>query len=80
MSMVRMSITIPTELAHKLDEIVGGRKKSQFIADSLKERIQRIEQKELQDRLAEGYKARKIESLDMAKEFEPVDLEGWDEY
>ena len=80
MSMVRMSITIPMELAHKLDEIAGGRKKSQFITESLREHIQRIEQEELQDSLTEGYKARKAESLDMAREFEPLDLDGWDEY
>jgi len=78
--MVRMSITIPEELARKLDQILSSRKKSQFIAESLREHIQRLEEEELQNRLAEGYKARKAESLNMAKEFESVDLEGWDEY
>jgi metal-responsive CopG/Arc/MetJ family transcriptional regulator len=80
MGMVRMSITIPAELAHKLDEIACPRKKSQFIAESLRKHMEKIEQEELQVRLAEGYKAGRAESLDMAKEFESVDLEGWDEY
>ena len=30
--------------------------------------------------LEEGYRARKKEGLDIAKDFEPADLEGWDEY
>ena len=80
MSMVRMSITIPEELAQKLDQVAGSRKKSEFIAESLKERIKKMEEEELQRELAEGYKAQKDESLSMAEEFGAVDLDGWDEY
>jgi metal-responsive CopG/Arc/MetJ family transcriptional regulator len=78
--MVRMSITIPEDLAQKLDQIAGFRKKSEFITESLKERIKKMEEEKLQSELAEGYKARKAESLSIAEEFEPADLEGWDEY
>lgn len=80
MSMVRMSITIPEDLAQKLEQIAGSRKKSAFIADTLKERIRKMELEELQKELAEGYRARKAESLSIAEDFEPLDLEGWDEY
>jgi metal-responsive CopG/Arc/MetJ family transcriptional regulator len=80
MNMVRMSITIPEDLALKLDQIAGSRKKSEFITESLKERIRMMEQEKLQSELAEGYKVRKAESLSVAEEFEQVDLEGWDEY
>ena len=80
MSMVRMSITIPEELAQKLDQVAGSRKKSEFITESLKARIRQMEKEKLQNELAEGYKARKSESLSLAEEFEPGDLEGWDEY
>jgi metal-responsive CopG/Arc/MetJ family transcriptional regulator len=78
--MVRMSITIPEELAQKLDQVAGSRKKSEFITESLIERIKKMEQEKLQKELAEGYKARKVESLKIAEDFESVDLEGWDEY
>ena len=54
MSMVRMSITIPEDLAQKLDQIAGSRKKSEFITESLKERIQKMEQEKLQNELADG--------------------------
>ena len=80
MSVVRMNIIIPEELAHQLDKLVGRKKKSRFIAETLKQRIEKIQYEELQKNLEEGYKARKEESHAVAKEFESIDLEGWDEY
>jgi len=77
---VRLNITIPEELARQLDSIVGTRGKSRFITETLRERIKEIEEQRLQQLLEEGYQARKKESQSMAKEFEPADLEGWDEY
>jgi len=78
--MVRLNITIPEDLAHKLNKMVGARKKSQFISEALKEKIEKIQNEEIQKALEEGYKSRKNESLLIAKDFESVDLEGWDEY
>jgi len=75
-----MNITIPKELAKQLDILTDPRKKSQFIAEALSERIEKIRYEELQNALEEGYKARKQESRFIAKEFEVIDLEGWDEY
>lgn len=80
MSMVRMNITIPKALACQLDQIVGHRKKSRFITEALSERIRKMEDQMLKKALEEGYKARRIESLSISKDFEPIDLEGWDEY
>ena len=80
MSAVKLNITIPEELARQLDKLAGSRKKSRFIAEALRKRIGEIQEQELNQILEEGYKARKQESLSIAKEFEPVDLEGWDEY
>ena len=80
MSVVRMNITLPEELAREIDKLVEPKKKSQFIAETLQQRIERIQHEKLQKMLEEGYKARKKESQSVAKEFESVDLEGWDEY
>ena len=80
MSVVRMNITMPEELAQQLDKLIGPRKKSHFITETLKERIERIQNEELQKMLEEGYKVRKQESQSIAEEFESADLEGWDEY
>lgn len=46
----------------------------------MRQRIEKIQNEQMQKLLEEGYKARKAESLAITKEFEPVDLEGWDEY
>jgi metal-responsive CopG/Arc/MetJ family transcriptional regulator len=80
MSVVRMNITLPEELARQIDKLVEPRKKSQFIAETLQQRIERIQHEKLQKILEEGYKARKKESQSLTKEFEYIDLEGWDEY
>ncbi len=80
MSTVRLNITLPEELAWQLDKLAGSRKKSQFITESLQQRIEKIQKQKMQKILEEGYKTGKQESLAMAREFEPVDLEGWDEY
>jgi hypothetical protein len=50
------------------------------ITEAFKLRIEKIQKEELQELLEEGYKATKQESLVIAKEFELIDLEGWDEY
>jgi len=80
MSVVRMNITLPKELARQIDKLVEPKKKSRFIAETLQQRIERIQHEKLQKMLEEGYKTRKKESHSLAKEFESVDLEGWDEY
>lgn len=80
MNMVRMNITIPEDLARQLDQLVDSRKKSRFIAETLKERVKKIEKDKLQKMLEEGYKRRKEESLSISRDFESIDLEGWDDY
>ena len=80
MSVVRLNITIQEELARQLNKLVGPRKKSHFIAEALKQRIEEIQEEELNKTLEEGYKARRQQSFSIAKEFEAVDVEGWDEY
>ena len=80
MNTVRLNITLPEELAEQLDKLVAPKKKSRFIAEALRERVGKIQNEQLQKLLEEGYQATRQESLDIAKEFEPVDLEGWDDY
>jgi metal-responsive CopG/Arc/MetJ family transcriptional regulator len=80
MDTVRLNITLPEDLAHQLDRLVGPRKKSRFITEALRQRIEKMKNDQIQKLLKEGYKARKAESLAITKEFEPTDLEGWDEY
>lgn len=80
MHTIRLNITLPEDLVHQLDNLVGPRKKSRFITETLRQRIEKMKNDQIQNLLEEGYKARKAESLAITKEFEPIDLEAWDEY
>ena len=79
-NMVRLNITLPDDLARRVNEVAGPGRKSHFIAETLQRRLQEIKDQELQDVLAEGYQARSEETSSLAREFESVDLEGWDGY
>ena len=77
---IRMNITLPRDLVAALDIVAGPRKRSQFISEAVKLRIQQVEREKLEALLAEGYRASREEGLELAREFETVDIEGWDEY
>lgn len=77
---VRLNITLPGDLVTALDILSGPRKRSQFISEAVRLRIQQLEKEKLETALAKGYQASKQEGIDMAEEFEQIDAEGWDEY
>ena len=78
--MVRLNITFPKKLAQQLNMVVRPGKRSQFIADAVRKNIEQLQKEETDRLLEEGYKASSQESLVIARDFEAVDLEGWDEY
>jgi metal-responsive CopG/Arc/MetJ family transcriptional regulator len=80
LSTVRVNITLPEELARELDILVGPKKKSRFIAEAVTKRIEDLHREHMEELLEEGYKAVRSENLTLVKEFESVDIEGWDEY
>ena len=77
---VRMNITLPKDLAVSLDKMAGPRKRSQLIARALRQMIDQMKKAEMYRQLTAGYRTRKNEGLMVAESFEPLDLEGWDEY
>jgi len=79
MDTIRLNVTLPRELAIKLDSLAGPKGKSFFIAESLKQTMTSLEKQKLKNLLSEGYQNTKVENLALAKEFEPVDLAGWDD-
>ena len=76
MTTVRLNITLPADIARQLDELVGPKRKSRFIADAIKGRLEQIQKEQLQKALAEGYKQASQENVAIASEFEIVDMEG----
>ena len=80
METVRMNITLPSSLAKELKQITAQRKRSKFISDAIAQKIKQLKKQELEKLLVEGYQATKKEGLKLTKEFEQLDIEGWDEY
>ena len=77
---IRMNITLPRTLVEALDIVAGSRKRSQFISEAVRLRIQQLEKEKLETLLSEGYASSKQKGMDLASEFKQVDIEGWDEY
>jgi CopG family transcriptional regulator / antitoxin EndoAI len=76
---VRINITLPKELIQVVDAMSGPRKRSLFIAEAIAFKVKQNKKTEIEKKLSEGYRICQKESLDIADEFESVDLEGWDD-
>jgi metal-responsive CopG/Arc/MetJ family transcriptional regulator len=77
---VRLNITLPIAIAKDLNQAAPPRKRSQFIAEAIQQRIARKNKETLEALLAEGYQERRNEALEITKDFESIDLEHWDDY
>lgn len=80
MNTVRMNITLPNQIAEDLKSVVGDRKRSGFIAESLRYHLDLLKKQQLEDELKEGYQSEKGHSLEISNDFEASDLEGWHDY
>jgi metal-responsive CopG/Arc/MetJ family transcriptional regulator len=72
--MRRLNITLPEEIVRNIEEIPN---KSRFIAEALKEKLERLKRENLDRLLMEGYKATKEEDKQIAKDWDKITLEGW---
>ena len=72
--MKRLNITLPEKIAQEIQNIPN---KSNFIAEAIKEKIEKINRKKLDQLLIEGYKATKGEDKEINQEWEKITLEGW---
>jgi len=75
MNTVRINITLPLEIAEMLRNV---KNKSGFIAEAIRERIEREEKANLIRELSEGYKARKKEDKELALEWSTTSGDGID--
>ncbi len=75
MNTVRVNITLPLEIAELLKDV---KNKSGFIAEAIRERIEKERKAYLIRELAEGYKVRKIEDRELAKEWDMTSGDGID--
>ncbi len=77
---VRLKVTLPKELVETMNRVTEPRKRSRFIAEAVKQKIEQKEKEEMEKLLIEGYQSAAKESRALTKEFERTDLEGWDDY
>jgi len=77
---VRLNITLPKGLVEAMNRITEPRKRSRFIAEAVRQKIEQKDKEEIEKLLVEGYQAVAKESLAMTKEFESADLKGWHDY
>lgn len=73
--MVRLNITLPEEIVKR---IASKKNKSRFIADALREKLEREKKQEIECLLLEGYKAAAKEDAKFLNDWEGVDLDEWD--
>ena len=77
---VKMTFTIPEEIAHELRDHIGHRKRSRFVTDALQAKLRELQKQDLERRLIEAYTERYEEDKAINEEWEPATLEGWPEY
>ena len=72
--MKRLNIILPEKIAQEIKDISN---KSGFIAEAIKEKIEKINRKKLDQLLIEGYEATRKEDKEINQEWEKITLEGW---
>ena len=80
MKTLKMNFTIPEDVAQKLRDTIGDRKRSGFVAEALREKLGRIEEEKLKQELIEAYKERYEEDMKLDREWEAITLENWPEW
>jgi len=75
MNTVRMNITLPLEIAEMLKNV---KNKSAFIAESIRERIEKEKKANLIKELTAGYKVRKLEDERLSQDWDITSGDGID--
>jgi len=78
MTMTRINITIPQDLARDLRKTIPARKRSQYITSALKEKLNK--KRRLQRELVKSLKANYEFDKKIAEEWSVLDEEGWPEW
>ena len=75
MNTVRINITLPLEVAEMLKNV---KNKYSFIAEAIRERVEREEKANLIKELSEGYKVRKKEDKELSLDWDTTSGDGID--
>ncbi len=75
MNTVRVNITLPMEIAQMLRNV---KNKSAFIAEAIRERVEREEKSNLIKELTEGYQIRRKEDNELSLDWDTTSGDGTD--
>ena len=75
----RTTISLDDALYAKLKHVIKSRGMNQFVNEALWEKIQRIEQEHVENRMKVGYLATKSERVRLNEDWQTVDVQGWPE-
>jgi metal-responsive CopG/Arc/MetJ family transcriptional regulator len=72
--MKRLNITLPDSLNRSLETMNN---KSHYIAEAVKEKLEREKIQKLEEQLIEGYKATREEDKKLNMDWENITIENW---
>jgi metal-responsive CopG/Arc/MetJ family transcriptional regulator len=75
MNTVRVNITLPSDIAEMLKNV---KNKSSFIAEAIRERVEKEEKANLIKELSEGYRVREKEDKELSLEWDATSGDGID--
>ncbi len=73
--MIRLNITLPEDIVRYLAQ---KQNKSRFIAQALREKLEREKRERIETLMAEGYKSTELEDKNLDAEWDKASLEEWD--
>ena len=76
---VRTTLYLDEELAERVRRFVPPRTFNRFVSQLLAERLQALEQEQLEQELREGYLATRQDRAELNADWQAVDVEDWPE-
>jgi hypothetical protein len=73
---LKLNFTVPEEVARELQTHVGKRKRSAFVAEAVRARLEELKKEQLRQELVEGYQSRCGEDAEINHEWESATLEN----
>ena len=75
-----ISLSMPDEVVRELQETVAKRDRSAFVAEAVREKLDRLRIRPLEEQVARDYLETRDEDRELNREWEAATLEGWPEY
>ncbi len=77
MKTMKLNFTVPEDVAQALKSRISRRKRSAFVTAAVLEKLKELEEEQLRETLAEGYRARQAEDAAINREWEEATIEEW---